>query len=384
MIDTSPSFASSPGTHADNLPAFPAATTRAASCCPDDTSTTATSESGDVTVCRIDRPRALRYGGRLPHLCLAYELSGPAGAPLVAVQGGISAGRHVTATDADPSKGWWQDFVGPSKAIDTRRVRVLGFDYLGGNGDSSGPRQCADDEPFPTVSTADQAWALAALLHKLGEGPLHAYVGSSYGGMVGLAFAAEFPTRLQRLVVISAAHRNHPQATAWRSLQRSIVELGLAQGCLHESLALARGLAMTTYRTPLELAQRFDAPPRPDDQGCLRFPVEGYLEARGEAFAGSFHAQAFLGLSRSIDLHRVAPQRVTVPTHVVAVTRDQLVPIDHLRQLAGALPQGILHEIDSLYGHDAFLKETHQISDVLRGAIPVLGAECTDLGDSQS
>lgn len=354
MIDPSPSSASSPGILPDTLTAATATS--------DDPPCRSTCEIGSLT---------LRHGGVLPRVRMAYELCGPVGAPLVVVQGGISAGRHVTATSSDPSPGWWQELVGPGLAVDTRRFRVLAFDYLGGNGESTGPRQsrgmtlsAASKErlaAFPTVGTDDQARALTLLLDRLQLGPLAAYVGSSYGGMVGLAFAALSPNSLQRLIVISAAHRPHPQATAWRSLQRNIVTLARRSGRLHEGLVLARGLAMTTYRTPHELRQRFDTGPTVDDAGDLRFPVEGYLEARGEAFAESFDADAFLTLSKSIDLHRIEADAITAPTQLIAVTSDQLVPVDSMQELARSLPQGVLHEIDSLYGHDAFLKETQQI-----------------------
>ena len=80
--------------------------------------------------------------------------------------------------------------------------------------------------------------------------------------MVGLAFAAEFGDRLDSLIAISAAHRSDPLATAWRSIQRQIVALGLRHGDATQALALARGLAMTTYRTRDEFAERFQAQPR--------------------------------------------------------------------------------------------------------------------------
>lgn len=365
MIDTSPSFASSPGTHLDLPPARHGASSGRVAC----------SSHFD-----LEHSLPLEHGGVLTRPRIAFELQGPAGAPLLVVQGGISAGRHVTASAGDPSPGWWQEVVGPGRAIDTDRWRVLAFDYLGGNGDSSGPRHATRHDPedaavpadgvgrqaFPTISTLDQARALACLLDHLDEGPLAAFVGASYGGMVGLAFAAIAPHRLRRLIVLSAAHRPHPQATAWRSLQRNIVAMAKRRGCVHEGMALARGLAMITYRTAEELAQRFDASPTRDAAGQLRFPVESYLEARGQRFAEIFDPDAFWTLSQSIDLHRVTPQAITVPTVLVAVHSDQLVPPELIRQLATELPRAELHCIASLFGHDAFLKETQHIGALLQ------------------
>lgn len=356
MIDPTPSFASSPGTHPDTTFAQHRAPSGRVACTSD---------------YQLERSLPLEHGGVLHRPRIAYELSGPAAAPLVVVLGGISAGRHVTATATDPSAGWWQDMVGPGRAIDTDRRRILAFDYLGGNGDSSGPRCPVGGQgpaAFPAISTLDQARALLYLLDHLDEGPLAALVGASYGGMVGLAFAALAPQRLARLIVISAAHRSHPQATAWRSLQRGIVSLAREHGCVDRGLALARGLAMTTYRTAEELAQRFDAAPERDPSGRFRFPVEGYLEARGRCFADIFDADAFLNLSQSIDLHRVDPAAVLTPTLLLAVSSDQLVPPGHMDELAAALPRAEIHHLDSPFGHDAFLKETQRI-----GALVELG-----------
>jgi homoserine O-acetyltransferase len=227
------------------------------------------------------------------------------------------------------------------------------------------------------VSTADQADALHHLLDHLGIDRLAAFVGASYGGMVALAFALRHPQRVDRLIVLSAADRSHPQATALRSVQRNVARFGLARGAGREGLALARSLAMVTYRSPAELERRFGGEPIYDD-GELRFPVESYLRARGEHFAETFHPGAFLCLSESIDLHRIDARAITTPITLVSVRSDQLVPPAQLRRLARRLG-GTCHlvEIDSLFGHDAFLKETDHVARILHRAL-------IDLGDPRS
>lgn len=303
----------------------------------------------------------LERGGVLDDGRLAYELQGPDDGPLVVVLGGISAGRHVAAHVDDPRPGFFDALVGPGGAIDTTRVRVLGVDFLGGVGGSSGPLDLPAAEAFPEITTGDQADALACLLDHLSVGCAHAVVGASYGGMVALALASRHPTRVRRLVVIGAADRPDPLASAWRSVQRRIVALGAAQGQAREGLALARALAMASYRGRDELASRFA-----DDPAGL----ETYLHARGTAFAATFDPEAFVVLSRSIDLHRVDPASVTVPTTLVAFRSDQLVPVTQVRALARVLGGPCdLVELDSPFGHDAFLKEAAALAPILRGAI---------------
>jgi homoserine O-acetyltransferase/O-succinyltransferase len=310
----------------------------------------------------------LYHGGRLSDARIAWRLVGAAQAPVVCALGGISANRRVCLTE-DPREGWWSEVVGPGGALDTHSYRVLSFDYLGGSGDSTGPQPAppAPAGAFPSISSYDQAEALVRLLDHLGVESLAAIAGGSYGGMVGLAFAERFPERLRHLITIGAADRSHPLATAWRSVQRRIVGFAAACGQPQEGLRLARALAMTTYRSPEELAARFGGAVARDGQRFV-FPIEEYLFARGSDYARRYRAESFLCLSESIDLHQVDATRVFVPTTVVAIREDQLVPLADLRALAARLPHGRLHEISSIYGHDAFLKESHQLRDIFRAA----------------
>ncbi len=311
-------------------------------------------------VLQVDGPTALHHGGTLENLQIGYSLSGEPGQPVVLALGGISATRQVIAPDGGRG-GWWHEVVGPGKSLDTQRVALLGMDYIGGSGASTGP---AAGQPFPCISSYDQALAIVRLLDHLGIARLAAIVGASYGGMVALAFGERYPERVARLFVISAADSAHPMATAWRCIQRNIARLGLAAGCATPALELSRALAMSTYRSPEEFAARFRKPPRME-AGRPVFAVEEYLNARGRDYAARYRPESFICLSESIDLHQVDATRVMVPTEVVAVREDQLVPIADMRALTARLPDARLHEISSLLGHDAFLKEAEQLRGIL-------------------
>jgi homoserine O-acetyltransferase len=314
---------------------------------------------------------ALHHGGRLDPVRIAWRLEGPAGAPVVVAMGGISAHRRIFC-EASPREGWWPELAGPGLPLDAGRFRLLGIDYLGGSGRTTGPMPGSSG--FPPISSWDQAAILAATCDRLSIARLHAIVGASYGGMVALAFAARFAERVGRILVISAAHRTNALATAWRSIEREAVRFGLSHGDGPGGLRLARALAMATYRTRREFDQRFEAAPDIEATRAV-FPVERYLLARGDDYARRYAPGAFMCLSESIDLHRVEPGTITVPTTLVAVTEDQLVTVDEMRELESRLggPRR-LYEIHSLYGHDAFLKERGQLgpvfAQVLDGAAP--------------
>jgi homoserine O-acetyltransferase len=316
---------------------------------------------------------SLHYGGRLSGIRIAWRLAGPANAPVVCALGGISANRRVFDTES-PRQGWWSEVVGPERALDAYRFRVLSFDYLGGSAETTGPTDGdragveGDAASFPNISTYDQAELLVRLLNNLGLKSLRAIVGGSYGGMVALAFGERYPERVSQLVVIGAADRTHPMATAWRCVQRRILRFAVDCGRPKDGLQLARALAMATYRSAEELEARFDDPPTREGERFV-FPVERYLFARGTDFAARHSAEAILCLSESIDLHNVAAARIFVPTTVVAIREDQLVPLSDLRGLAARLPTAKLYEISSIYGHDAFLKESDQLRGIFAAAL---------------
>lgn len=301
----------------------------------------------------------LHHGGLLERPRLAWRIEGAPEAPLVAALGGISAHRRVFS-GSTPRAGWWDDLVGPARALDARKLRVLGIDYLGGSGESSAPEP---GSPFPSLSSFDQAEALRRLLDHLRIERLRAIVGASYGGMVGLAFAQRHRERVEQLLIISAADRSHPMSTAWRSVQRQVLRFALSVDHGSEGLQLARALAMATYRTPAEFDARFSGPPR-YHQGRWVFPVEDYLFARGRDYAARYRPESVLCLSESIDLHSVQAELIGTPTELVAVREDQLVPLADMRALAERLPRARLHEISSLHGHDAFLKEVETLSPI--------------------
>jgi homoserine O-acetyltransferase len=261
-----------------------------------------------------------------------HALFGPEDAPCVLVLGGISARADLE---------WWRDMVGPGKALDTDHTRLLSVTPLGG-------------------STAGEARRLLRLLDTL-QLDLHAAVGCSYGGMAALALAALAPSRVGRLVLLGAAHRPHPLATAWRLVQRQILDLGTHAGQPARGVDLARQLAMTTYRSAAELDQRFDAA-----------SVTHWLAHHGARYAATVHPARYAELSLAIDTHDVDPTHVTVPSTLIGFDTDQLVPPWLLRELQRQTSGPCeLHVVPTLHGHDGFLLEVDALTPIVSAAVGV-------------
>jgi homoserine O-acetyltransferase len=194
------------------------------------------------------------------------------------------------------------------------------------------------------------------VLDERGISHLDHAIGCSYGGMVALALGEIAPERVGHIVAIGAAHRPHPLATAWRWIQRRVATLGDPQ----EGLALARALAMTTYRSDRELDARFAGRPE---------ALEAWLEHHGAVFTRRFTEDEFIALSSAIDRHDVRPEAITTPTTVVGFDSDLLAPPWLLEELTERLPSAAYVKLSSLYGHDAFLKEIDALAEVLRGVL---------------
>ena len=272
-------------------------------------------------------------------------------APIIVIMGGISATRFI-ADGGRLGRGWWSTLVRDGGPIDTEKFQVIGLDFA--------PAVESDNRP-DCITTFDQAARLKALLDDQGIKKVAAIIGSSYGGMTALAFAQAYPERVGKLCVIGAAHKPYPIGVAWRGIQRRAVRLGIEAGRPKEGMKLARELAMTTYRTAEEFADRFDLEETATSPS--KFDICDYLGSRGDAFAELMDAQRFLALSESIDLHRVEPETIITPTLLMSAISDQLAPLTDMRELRDRLGgPSELFTFTSLFGHDAFLKEYDAMS----------------------
>lgn len=310
-------------------------------------------------VARFDQALELKSGRMLEQWRLAYRLVGDERLPLVLVMGGISAGRDFHRPDGS---GWWQKQFGPGKAGDSEQFCFLAFDFLGGNGKSTGPANLdGDASRFPAIDSLDQARAAARLLDYLGVERLHSIIAASYGGMVALQFASGFPHRLAKALVLCAAHQASPLATGWRHVQREILALGIRHDDTANAVRIARSLAMCTYRAEPEFSRRF-----PPSGGGIS-PVTEYLDHCGARFSGRFNVYAYLCLSRSIDEHFVSPGSISVPIDLVGFSSDQIVSPAQLFDLKSRLGgECSLQIVDTAFGHDAFLVETAVVSRGIR------------------
>ncbi len=289
--------------------------------------------------------------------------------------------------------------VGPGLAIDTDQFFVVCVNSLGSCFGSSGPNSNdpATGKPyrlsFPDLSVEDIARAGFETVRSLGIERLDTVAGPSLGGMVVLAYVAQFPGAARRLMSISGTPAASPFAIALRSIQREAItsDPDWSHGNYavdhppRSGMRLARKLGTVTYRSAAEWQQRFDREPiRPDmkrdDPFASEFAVQGYLEAQAARFASSFDANCYLYLSRAMDrfdlgvhgkYETVLARSQVEQALVVGVETDLLFAISEQRSLARSLETaGVTTRfapLQCIEGHDSFLIDIERFGREIRG-----------------
>lgn len=341
-------------------------------------------------------PFALESGGRLPAVRLAYETWGelaPDGSNAVLVLHALTGDSHVTgpAGDGHPTPGWWQSMVGPGAPIDTERWFVVAPNVLGGCQGSTGPASPGPDgapwgSRFPQVSVRDQVAAEVRLADLLGIRRWSLVIGASMGGLRVLEWAASEPQRVAAFAAIATSAQTTGDQIANFHTQLAAIHAdpGFRGGDYydaapgegpHVGLGIARQIAHQSYRSALELDERFGRIPQgaEDPLEGGRFAVQSYLEHHGDKLARRFDANTYVTLTRSMITHDLGRDRggvdnalaqITAHGLVVAVDTDRLFPLAQSERIAAHVPgAGPVRVVHSDFGHDGFLIEADQVGE---------------------
>jgi len=350
-----------------------------------------------------DRPFALRAGGTLSPITVAYETWGtlsPARDNAVLVCHALTGDSHAAgpAEPGHPMLGWWNALIGPGRAIDTDRFFVVCPNVLGGCQGTTGPSSVDPStgtpygSRFPVVTIRDQVDVEAALADALGIEQWGGVIGGSMGGQRTLEWAVKYPQRVKRAVVIACGAAATAEQIALCSLQIRAIEADphLRGGDYYDLLegpwrgmSIARGIGQVSYRSELEFQQRFNRGHQNDEhpfEGGL-YTVESYLEYHGDKLARRFDANSYVVLSRAMNHHDVgrgrggvadALGRVTADVTIAGISSDHLYPLRLQHELADLIPRNKgVEVVHSISGHDGFLTEHETVGEIVAGALNV-------------
>ncbi len=283
---------------------------------------------------------------------------------------------------------WWGGLAGPAKLFDTRALAIVGVNALGSCYGSTGPLSPAPDgrpygSRFPVVSVVDLVRAQRAALAQLGITRLAAVAGGSLGGMQALEWAFQAPESIGHAFVIGAYDWFSAMGIALNAVAREAIRIAANRTA---GVELARKIAMLTYKSDALFAERFGRKFNrkggdPTKNRADRFDVEGYLDYQGALFSARMDPDAYLTLTRVMDLFDTrdrVPARTFPALTFVGISSDWLFLPAYVRaaarRFASAGADSLYLELESDHGHDAFLAEPDALEALMRSRLRELYA----------
>jgi homoserine O-acetyltransferase len=339
----------------------------------------------------------LELGEKLGPVMLNYETYGELNAQktnAVLVLHALSGDAHAAGLDKEGTAGWWDNLVGPGKGIDTDKYFVICSNVLGGCRGSTGPASLNPQTgkpygaDFPLITIGDMVQAQRHLVDYLGINKLLAVIGGSMGGMQVLQWMVSFPERIRSAIPIATTLKHTPQQIAFDEVGRQAVmaDPNWKGGNYYGGAPPARGLAVArmighiTYMSDTSMAEKFGRRIRQDREPfkfSADFEVEGYLRYRGDNFVKRFDSNSYLYITKALDLfnilngHRLSDvfKGLKAKVLVLSFKSDWLYPSYQSQEIVKACKLAGVDasycELNSTYGHDAFLLETQQETQLI-------------------
>lgn len=344
----------------------------------------------------------LESGEKLGPITLAYETYGELNADksnAILICHALSGDAHVAGYHSpdDQKPGWWDDCVGPGKVFDTRKYFVICSNVIGGCKGSTGPSSINPATgkryglSFPLVTVADMVNAQRYLIDHLGIEQLLTVVGGSMGGMQALQWAVAYPDRVRSAIPLATTARLSPQSIALNEVGRQAIyaDVHWNHGDYYDQetgpnagLALARMIGHITYLSDASMHEKFGRrlqyAERYGYHFQTEFAVESYLRYHGDNFIRRFDANSYLYITKAMDYFDLTNghgslvkrfENVRAKFLVVSFTSDWLFPSYQSKEIVSALMANGVDvtycEIDSSYGHDAFLLEVDRLTGLM-------------------
>ncbi len=337
---------------------------------------------------------SLDGGMTLAPVEVAYETYGElnsAKSNAILILHAFSGDAHAAGEDKESGAvGWWDNMIGPGKGFDTDKYFVISSNVLGGCRGTSGPGSinpangCPFGMTFPPVTIPDMVRLQKMLIEHLGIERLLSVSGGSMGAMQALQWAVAYPDAIASAIPIAGTARHSPQQIAFNEVGRQAImaDPDWNEGNYYSHRPPARGLSVArmvghiTYMSDASMREKFGRRLRDQNQ----FEVESYLRYRGSQFVDRFDANSYLYITKAMDYfdlttesHSLSAAFESVKARflVISFTSDWLYPsyqsLEVVRALRGRNCDVAYCELPSSYGHDAFLVNVTEQTELVRG-----------------
>jgi homoserine O-acetyltransferase len=299
---------------------------------------------------------------------------------------------HAFSGDAHAAGpgGWWNNMIGPGKGFDTDQYFVICSNVIGGCRGTTGPSSInpATGSPwamtFPPITIADMVRLQKQLIDHLGISRLLAVAGGSMGGMQALEWAVAYPDNVLSALPIATTTRHSAQQIAFNEVGRQAIMADpdwnggdyYGKRLPGRGLSVARMVGHITYMSDESMRQKFGRRLR---EGQNKFEVESYLHYRGAQFVDRFDANSYIYITRAMDMYDLTQrgtlaslfEKIRTRFLILSFTSDWLYPSYQSLEIVSALRSRNCDvaycNLTSQYGHDAFLVEVNEQTDIVRG-----------------
>ncbi|PKQ60794.1 homoserine O-acetyltransferase [Labilibaculum filiforme] len=320
----------------------------------------------------------LESGERLKEVELAYHTYGeydPQRNNVIWVCHALTANSDVF--------DWWEGLFGKNDFFNPKDYFIVCDNTLASCYGSTGPLSKNPDNgkayyhDFPQLTVRDLVAAHEILRKHLKIERIHMMIGSSLGGMQAMEWAYLLNGKLDNLVILASNAKHSPWGIAFNESQRMSIEVDPTWKESNDEAGLngmrvARSIALLSYRT----YSTYDHSQQENEEGKTdHYRASSYQRYQGEKLAKRFNAYSYWHLSKIMDSHDIGRGRnglvaalneIKSRTLVIGVNSDQIFPIQEQRFIAENIPNAQFLEINSIYGHDGFLLEQEQLTQVLQ------------------
>ncbi|MVN21995.1 homoserine O-acetyltransferase family protein [Mucilaginibacter arboris] len=320
----------------------------------------------------------LESGKKLPALEIAYHTFGNRST----YKNNIVWVCHALTANSDVID-WWPGLFGEKAIFNPEEHFIICANIVGSAYGTTNPLSidAKNDEPyylsFPEITIRDMVKAHQLLAAHLKIDQIDVLIGGSLGGQQALEWAVSEPEKINQLIILASNARHSPWGIAFNESQRLCLT---ADPTFYKSqpnggnagLKAARSLALLSYRSykTYAVTQSED-----DLQKKGSFNAASYQNYQGQKLVNRFNAYSYWYLTKAMDSHNVARNRVSLENAlgrvkarslIIAIASDILFPPEEQRFLSRHIPDASFAEVESLFGHDGFLIETEALSKIIK------------------